>query len=225
MGLTARCVKSLVTYAQVTSEVIIVDNGSTAEESRALGVLTKLSTELVAVRQIILGPEATGYPKAINAGARAAQGEYLLLMNNDAAFVGRWQERLLAVLNMPDVAIVSPVVDMIGNADQRLGEAHGYPAQVGVLFFVCVLLRRSLFEALGGLDESFGLGNSEDSDFCAKVAAGGHGMLVVDPGVFVTHAGSATFRALIGQDELERLMFTNHKRMQERWAAFADLPR
>jgi GT2 family glycosyltransferase len=65
-----------------------------------------------------------------------------------------------------------------------------------VLFFVCVLMRRELFDQAGLLDEDFGLGNGEDREFCGRVKARLAGRLLVDPGVFVHHEGHGTFRRL-----------------------------
>ncbi len=205
VALTRRCVKSIRAWTDEPYEIVLVSNGSTAAEVQELQALMDEADQFVHFDEMI------GYPRAINEGVRLASGEYLCLMNNDAAFTGKWAKRLIADLEHGDV--VSPIVDQIGQPCQRLGD-HWAPsrlAEVGMLFFVCVVLRRSLFVELGGLDEGFGLGNSEDVAFCELVKARG-GMLLVDPGVFVTHAGSATFLSVLGSEGYTQLLEKNAAR-------------
>lgn len=187
-------------------ELIMVSNGSTAAEADELRGLLDGFGEFVHFEEML------GYPKAINEGVQRANGEYLCLMNNDAAFTGPWAKRLTAPLSSGERVVISPVIDNIGQPCQRLGHpwAPGRLAEVGMLFFVCVVLRRELFNELGGLDERFGLGNGEDVVFCEQVKALG-GRLLVEPAVFVTHKGSATFLATLGGDGYQRLLEDNHR--------------
>ena len=55
-----------------------------------------------------------------------------------------------------------------------------------------VLMRKALYEEVGGLDESFGTGNYEDDDLCLKVSGKGYAIMV-DEGVFIHHYRSQTF--------------------------------
>lgn len=203
VDLTRRCVESIRQWTDVAYEIVLVDNGSTEQES---AVLSRLQGR-IQYRHFVAG---LGYPRAINEGVRLARGEYLCLLNNDAAFTGPWARRLLAALDHG--AVVSPLVDNIGQPCQRLGHpwAPGRLAEVGMLFFVCVVLRRALFDELGGLDERFGLGNGEDVAFCERVKATGR-RLLVEPAVFVTHQGSATFLALLGPEGYRDLLRRNHE--------------
>ena len=160
--------------------------------------------------QFIHVDKMLGYPVAINQGVRNANGEYICLLNNDAAFTGPWAARLTAALDYGEV--VSPLFDNIGQPCQRLGHpgAPGRLAEVGMLFFVCAVMRRETFNVIGGLDERFGLGNGEDVVFCEEVKANG-GRLLVEPAVFVTHKGSATFLATLGPDGYRDLLAANRK--------------
>ncbi len=206
VALTRRCVASIRAHTEMPWELILVSNGSTEAEARELAALC-------IPQGIFLHDDAMlGYPAAINAGARFARGEYLCLMNNDAAFTGPWAKRLTAPLSAGGRVVISPVIDNIGQPCQRLGHpwAPGRLAEVGMLFFVCVVMRRELFNEFGGMDERFGLGNGEDVVFCEAVKALG-GRLLVEPAVFVTHRGSATFLATLGADGYQKLLADNHR--------------
>lgn len=207
VALTRRCVESVAQYTEVPWEVVLIDNGSTRDESAALrGLCEDVEGTYLHYDEMI------GYPAAINRGVEQARGEVVCLMNNDAAFTWPWAKRLLDGLRFGDV--VSPIVDQIAQPCQRLGMAPGTRSEVGMLFFVCVIMRTSFFRRMGGLDERFGLGNSEDAQFCEDVKARG-GKLLVDPAVFVTHAGSATFLAKLGPDGYRRLLDENRMLREE----------
>jgi len=204
VALTRRCVASIRTHTEEPFELILVSNGSTAAEADELHGLYDGFGEFVHFA------EQMGYPRAINEGVRRATGEYLCLLNNDAAFTGPWVKRLTAALDHGEV--VSPIIDNISQPCQRLGHlgAPGRLAGVGMLFFVCVVMRRATFEAVGGLDERFGLGNGEDVVFCEDVKTR-NGRLLVEPAVFVTHRGSTTFLATLGAEGYQRLLKMNHE--------------
>ena len=206
VALTRRCVASIKQHTDMPYEFIVVSNGSTDAEARELA-------ELCVPQGIFIHDAAMlGYPAAINAGARFARGEYLCLLNNDAAFTGPWAKRLTAPLIAGERVVISPIIDNIGQPCQKLGHlgAPGRLAEVGMIFFVCAVMRRELFTELGGLDERFGLGNGEDVQFCEAVKELG-GRLLVEPAVFVTHRGSATFLATLGVDGYQKLLADNRK--------------
>ncbi len=56
----------------------------------------------------------------------------------------------------------------------------------------CMLFRRSLVDQIGLLDESFGTGNFEDDDFCARAALAGYRNVIAGD-VFIHHFGSRSF--------------------------------
>jgi GT2 family glycosyltransferase len=206
VALTRRCVASIKQHTDMPWELILVSNGSTPAEAEELRALHD------GFGAFVHHDEMLGYPRAINEGVRLACGDYLCLLNNDAAFTGPWATRLLGPLGSAERVVISPVIDNIGQPCQRLGDpwAPSRLAEVGMLFFVCVVMRRQLFEEISGLDERFGLGNGEDVVFCEAVKARG-GRLLVEPAVFVTHRGSATFLATLGAAGYRELLAANHR--------------
>jgi len=55
-----------------------------------------------------------------------------------------------------------------------------------------ILIRKALYDELGGLDEDFESGNYEDDDLCLRVREKGYAIMV-DESTFVHHFGSRTF--------------------------------
>ena len=186
--LTAGAVETVRAEPGCPVEIVLVDNGSQPENAE---FLAGLGADVYLRYDRMLG-----YPAACNRGLAVAAGEYICLLNNDAApATDGWAGRLVATLEEQPAAIVSPVTDFIANPAQDVRHASRRVTAVDKLFFVCVLLRSNLLAQIGTLDEAFGLGNSEDEEFCHRVRAAG-GRLVVDPRVFVRHVGHATFGRL-----------------------------
>jgi GT2 family glycosyltransferase len=152
-----------------------------------------------------------GFAAGVNLGARQAQGEWLALVNPDAFAAADWLERLLAG------AARNPGVDCFG-CRQAMADAPGRldglgdvmslpgipyrggyglpdpgPIAEGECFSACggaMLIRRSLFEALGGFDEDLFM-YCEDVDLGYRIRLAGGACRVI-PDAVVDHVGSAS---------------------------------
>jgi hypothetical protein len=78
-----------------------------------------------------------------------------------------------------------------------------------------MLMRRRLWDEIGGFDERFGLGNYEDDDLCLRVLNSGHTLHVVYDS-FIHHFGHATISILQNVD-LGYLLRTNQAKAAEKW--------
>ena len=110
----------------------------------------------------------------------------------------------------PDTGIVGPMTNNISGVQKV--ERVGYDAIEGLESYArsfreknrhrrtearrvvgfCMLFRRSLVDQIGLLDESFGTGNFEDDDFCARAALAGYRNVIAGD-VFIHHFGSRSF--------------------------------
>lgn len=205
--LTQACIESVRKHSVLPYEIVLVDNGSDSQGLAGLGAEVYLCYEGL-----------LGFSAAINRGIEAASGTYICLLNNDAEIqTPRWDKLLISTLNTyPNAAIVSPVVDTIGNRIQKArGPGRGVSEAAKHLFFVAVLMHKTLFDAVGLLDEGFDLGNWEDIEFCNRVKRWG-GRFFVNRLVFVHHIGHATFSKLLSSAEFGILMEQNMQRYMER---------
>jgi GT2 family glycosyltransferase len=180
--------------------------------------------------------ENRGFAGGNNAGARIAHGELLVFLNNDTRVRAGWLEALRAPLRrdagvgfttarlvyMHDPAIV----DSAGDGWTRWGGAfkrgHGKAADAyqtpGEVFGACgaaFMMRRSLFEDLGGFDEDFFLA-FEDVDLSYRARLLGARCEYV-PEAIVEHAGSASL------GRLSEAAVTFGQRNVE-WVYFIDTP-
>jgi GT2 family glycosyltransferase len=193
--------------------MILVDDASTDAE------VPVLLAAWVAAREgratLVTLTENVGFVGAVNRGLAAAEdGEGpVVLLNSDAHVPPGWAERLLAPLSDPAVASATPfsntaeifsaplagqsvamtgvMADRIDGVARTLGPPADLPsAPTGVGF--CMALSRRWLNRVPRLDPAFGRGYGEEVDWCQKVRAMG-GRHVGVPGLFVLHAGGASF--------------------------------
>ena len=162
---------------------------------------------------MIRNADNRGFSAANNQGLRAARGEFLCLLNNDTLVTRGWLSTLIGHLRkMPGTGMVGPVSNMVGNeakipvgytaiedmprwaADYcRRHDGETFPMEM--LGFFCVVLRREVYEKVGEMDEQFGVGYFEDTDYCCRAARQGYELRCARD-AFVHHWQGASFRLL-----------------------------
>ncbi len=145
-----------------------------------------------------------------NFGFRDSHGEYILLLNNDTEFITEDAfERMLGHMSRPEVGAVGVRLLYDDNTVQHAGVLVGgggladhpfkgkpdkYPGymcrsvttqDVSCVTAACLLVRRSVYEEVGGLDEQLEVAFN-DVDFCMKIRAAGH-LIVYDANVKLYH--------------------------------------
>ena len=160
-------------------EVIIVDNHSTDGSAQ---FFETLSGDI----QIIRNEENLGFAKACNQGARLAKGKHLVFLNNDTIPKSGWLDPLLHEVDAhDDVAVVGSKLLYQDNTIQHagvvisrfdrtpyhlfMGVHENFPAvnvrrELQAVTAACMLVRKEVFEKVGGFDEGF-----EDVDLCLKI--------------------------------------------------------
>lgn len=204
--LTEACIESIRATAEIAMEVIVVDDASPDDTAAWLATQDDLG--------VITNEQNLGFARSVNRGIEAAIGELVCLLNNDTEVVEGWLGEMIDQLDEPGVGLVGPRSNAIAGrqmvrsapsmsdpvAARRWGSEHaaagrGIGFDVPSMMGLCLLARRELFVALGGLDESFGLGNGEDVELCERIRRAGLRLRVADAAV-VLHHGSATFRSI-----------------------------
>ncbi|CUQ67235.1 glycosyltransferase [Candidatus Nitrospira inopinata] len=223
LDLTKQCLTALASATtDVRYEVILVDNGSTD------GTAAFLQTLRGDVR-IIRNDENLGFAKACNQGAKAARGRYLVFLNNDTVPQPNWLSPLVQeVEEHPEVGMVGSkllypdgTVQHAGVVFSRDGAPYhvyrrvsadspavGKRREFQVVTAACLLIRRDLFEAVGGFDEAF-VNGFEDVDLCLKVRRRG-AQVVYQPRSALIHLEGQTLGRKAGESDNDRLL-------RERW--------
>jgi ADP-heptose:LPS heptosyltransferase/GT2 family glycosyltransferase len=144
-----------------------------------------------------------------NFGARAAQGSVLLFLNDDIEVLDdTWLDTLLEHVERPEVGAVGPQLLYADGKVQHAGMflaghigRHAFrfspadePGPFGLALTqrnvisvtgACLMVRRDVFEELGGFDEQHSVINN-DLDFCLRLRAAGR-LVVYTPHVRLTH--------------------------------------
>ncbi len=211
-------------------EVIVVDNNSSDDTP---GYLVKLSEKYDNLK-IILNETNLGFAKANNQGIRLSSGEYIVLLNNDTITPRGWLSRLLKHLDDPGVGLVGPVTNFVGNearlqvdyrswaemeefAHDQTWDNQGRIADIHMLAMFCVAMRRDVFDAVGELDEQFGVGMFEDDDYSIRVKQKGY-RVICAADTFVHHFGQAAFGKLISAGRYDSLFDENREKFERKWS-------
>jgi GT2 family glycosyltransferase len=227
---TKLCVESVfVSAAQDDFEMIVVDNASS---DGTLEYLRTLEAGNARVR-VLRNPMNRGFAAAVNQGLATAEGDVLVVLNNDVVVTPGWLDPLVAHLGDPAVGGVGCVTNRIGNDAQVNADYQTYgglvrfarhytAAHAGEGFDIttiamfCFAMRRDTYQRVGPLDEQFGVGLFEDDDYAMRVRAEGYRTVCAED-VFVHHFDKASFGGLTPSGGYAELLEANRRRFEQKW--------
>ncbi|HMD57218.1 MAG TPA: glycosyltransferase [Solirubrobacteraceae bacterium] len=203
--LTRRCLESIRdNTAEVTYEVILVDDCADAETRSLLG--------LVNGARVLANNRNEGYLQSVNRGAGEARGDWLVLCNNDIEVTEGWLSSLLTCAEAnDDVAVVAP---KFLSPDGRLSEAGGilwgdgtganygrgddpglsryeYTREIDYGSAAALMVRAEFWQDAGGYDRRYEPMYYEDADLCMEARRRGWRVLY-EPASVVVHVEGAT---------------------------------
>ena len=178
-------------------EVILVDNDSDEEDLKSY--YSKIIKEYPI--RIINYHERFNYSRANNLGASFSHSELLLFMNNDMEIVrSDWLTELCQWTMLPDLGVIGAKLLHADNSIQHAGIIMGMQGLIGHLYLnapehyyglvgsvdwyhnfyavtgACQMIRKNLFDELGGYDEDFQLVFS-DIELCLRAIKKGYRIL------------------------------------------------
>ena len=191
-------------------EIILIDNGST-DDSADLA-------ERHAAKVLRLG-QNFGFAVAVNRGISSTNADWIAILNNDVTLAPDWLEQLLKtdsqfatgkILNAADHSLIDGTFDEIsrGACAWRCGQGKkdspvwNQRQAIRMAPMTAAIFRKSLFTAVGPLDENFG-SYLEDVDFgirCALLGLAGEYI----PEAVAYHRGSETWGAW-NKDTVKRI--------------------
>ena len=187
-----RCISSVLEKSTYDNyEIIVVENNSTGQE------IFSYYEELKDEERVKLVTYKGGfnYSAINNLGVSQASGEYVLLLNNDTEVISvNWLEELLMYAQREDVGAVGGKLYYADKTIQHAGVVIGlgahrtaghthykqprqnlgymgrlcYAQNVSAVTGACLMVKKKVYEAAGGLDESFAV-SLNDVDFCLKL--------------------------------------------------------
>ena len=136
------CLESIQKYTDLeigTIRIIVVANGMSQEAKAYLEGY--YSSGAFGKSTFVWHDKMLGYPKACNAGIKAAGNDHIILLNDDIALLPQdgntWINMLQAPLKDPTVGITGPIA-----------------GENSFAVFFCVAIRRELIDKIGGNNAS-----------------------------------------------------------------------
>lgn len=215
LNILRRCVESVLEKTVYQNyEILIIDNNSETPETQDwLTGVDALDSDKI---RVLRYPYSFNYSAINNMAAKQARGEYLVLMNDDTAVLqGDWLEELLNHALRPEVGIVGAKLLYPNGTIQHAGVVLGMNGPAKHLFLAeplsvksymqrlevdqnysvvtaaCLMIRKSIYDEVGGLDEETFKVSYNDVDLCLKVGAAGH-LIVWTPHVTLLHESSVS---------------------------------
>lgn len=234
-----RCVDSLLSNtAYANYEVLIVDKGSETAEMRewlaAMAGMNSLKLRVLACESDV---SESG---VLNLAAAQARGEYLLSMSPGIVIQqSTWLDEMLNHAQRPEVGITGARILSDSGAILHAGMVLGMNGMVGMPFSgepasnqgymqrlqlaqnwsavtgQCLMIRKAVFDDVGGVDEATFSQGLFDVDLCMRVAQ--HGYLVVwTPAASVQWSGCSTAPVLSESDGAEQAV-REQRSFYQRW--------
>lgn len=231
-----KCLDSLKRCSYDNYEVIIAENNS--EDEQTFAFYEKLTEEDARIR-VVVWEGAFNYSAINNFAARKANGELFLFLNNDTEFIGSdTLYELAASVLKPGVGACGA---MLYYGDQTIQHAGviigmgGFAAhalwsltdrdekyfpfslcerEVSGVTGACLMVRRSVYEEVGGMGEDFVVALN-DVDLCLKIRAAGYKILF-NPFAKLYHYESKS-RGYEDTMEKQTRFQSEIERLQKKW--------
>jgi GT2 family glycosyltransferase len=228
---TVGCLDSIARHRpQVSFEIIVAEDASGDPEISRLASVPGL--------RFFENVENLGFLRSCNRAAQSARGTFLCFLNNDTEVADGWLDRMVELMcRVPDCGLVGSKLLF---ADGSLQEAGGviwsdgtgwnfgrnddpdrpeynYVREVDYCSGASILLRRALFERLGGFDTRYAPAYFEDSDLAFSVRAAGLRVLY-QPTSVVVHVEGVT-SGTDANSGVKAFQVTNRHKFVEKWAS------
>lgn len=237
-----KCIRSIEEQSSYRNyEYIIIENNSELPET--FEYYKKLEKENEKVR-VVHWEKEFNFAAINNFGAEFAQGEYLLLLNNDTEMIGKdclWE--LLGPCMREDVGITGArlyyedgtiqhagvVIGFGGIAGHTFigfdGKSNGYFSRIicaqnySAVTAACMMTKKSVYQQVGGLTEELVVAFN-DIDYCMKVKKFGK-LIVYNPYAELYHYESKS-RGLEDSPQKQERYYKEMKYFVTKWQAFMD---
>lgn len=226
---TYNCIRSIAAHTgDISYEVILADDCSTD--------LTKDIKDVVENIIVVKTPENMRFLRNCNHAAKIAKGEYIFFLNNDTQVLDGWLTSLLELMDrdekigMAGSKLLYPDGSLqeaggilwrdgsawnYGNQSSPVDSEYDYVKEVDYISGAAILIRKKLWDEIGGFDDRFAPAYCEDSDFAFEVRKHGY-KVVYQPKSMVVHFEGISNGTDISSGQKE-YQIVNTKKFYEKW--------
>lgn len=224
----SNCIHSLLEQTEYQNfEIIVIDNGSNDKNRKKILQMQYQLKEEYSFRYLYM-PMAFNFSAMCNIGAREAKGKYLLFLNDDMEIVREdWLSVMVAKAAKSYVGAVgakllypdSDKIQHLGITNIHLGPAHKLQfssdkkeyyhkinrcaVNVSAVTGACLLLRREVFEEIGGFEEKLQVAFN-DVELCFRLLRAGYHNVCCNQ-TFLYHHESLSRGFDAGEEKVARL--------------------
>lgn len=134
-------------------DVVLYSNGTTDEGNQKLINFSKLNP----IVRVFINEKPIGFVKATNEGYKRCKNELILCLNSDANLFSNWEERLLPLCRNEKNGLIGPVL-----------------LDGGFILGCCFIIKKSILNKIGLLNEGFGMGYHDDGEISERVLRNGY---------------------------------------------------
>lgn len=209
--------------SDVIRQILLVDDCSKAETQRLIERLCEKYDKVISIRN----EENLGFVKTCNRGMKLCSADYIMLLNSDCLLADNSTARMMNALQKnPQVGLICPLSNNAANLSVAIPDGANY-VQMDKLFSEledkvypactivgnCMIITRACYDAVGGLDEAFGMGYGEETDYQFRAAAAGFDAIVAG-NVYVFHKSQVSFG---NSEKLSKQKQRNRELFFARW--------
>ena len=187
--LTKHCIDSVITHLGKSIQKIIIQDD--ASDTKTRNMLDDLHYEST---QVYHAKENNGFGKSVNEAIGRSEASYVLVLNSDTIVRENFLPSLcLALETDPQLAVIIPSGNHYSafNLDQYARQTGNYILTHRLTGYA-FLIRRSVFQEIGGFDSVFGRGYYEDIDLGRRLNHSGW-RIGVSPNSYIYHKGGGSF--------------------------------
>jgi len=198
---TRSCLEAIFENTTFPHRLILIDNGSNAETRDYLVGIRERHPARV---RLITNDKNRGFVKAVNQGLRSSKEAYICILNNDTVPARGWLAELVNFAQRhPDVGLLNPLCN--GHIERKLtindyagliaGSNKEKRMEMNQCQGFCLLMKKTLIEKIGYLDEAFGVGGFDDTDYSMRAHRAGYKSVCVYSS-YVYHREHESFKKL-----------------------------
>jgi O-antigen biosynthesis protein len=223
LEVTKRFVSSVRQYTDSKYELILIDNGST--DNNSIKFFEQSADKYFRFNKIV------SLSKAWNKGIKLSEGQYVAITNNDVVVPPNWFAKLKQTLDKnPKAGMVSPLTlwllqgyfrnSLVKKMDKNFKKPYKLQKFKEIVWGEFMLFKRKALKAVGGFSELYERASAEDLEMVFQLYSKGFD-IYADPRVFIYHEGGRSQTPdIISKKDRSKYWNKNWKLFLSRWPKY-----